>query len=149
MSLALYKVGIVVDRLFGNRIVDVARSFHVWVVESLDNMSAIQQVWESNLSDSKSDPLGPGVTTFVASEEETPEAICARIVYDVEAHHGEFAHEPAWSEIEVFGVKLSPALKKVFEEIGATAFESTQDGFICCRSTDLPMNEDAGHWRKS
>ncbi len=131
-----YKVGLVVDRRFGARISAVARSFHVWVVESQENTPVIQEVWRSERSEPESDPLGRGVTSFGASEQESPEEICARIVGDVDEHHNEFAHDPPWSEIEVFGVKLSPRLQDVFMEIGATAFEGTPNGFIGRRAPE-------------
>ncbi|HMR10978.1 MAG TPA: hypothetical protein PKA88_34605, partial [Polyangiaceae bacterium] len=67
--------------------------------------------------------------------QESPAEICVRLSEELEAHHGEFAHDPPWSEIEVYGVSLSPELESVFRELGATAFESTIDGFICRRST--------------
>jgi hypothetical protein len=126
-------VGLVVDRNFGDRLAELARSFHVWVVESPANTPVIQRIWNNEPSASAGDQLGAGVTSFVANEKEFPEAICARIAGDLEEHHGEFAHDPPWSEIEVFGVKLSPVLQQAFEEIGATAFEPTPEGFICRR----------------
>lgn len=133
MSLSLHKVGLVVDRTFGDRIPSLARSFHVWVVESPNNTQAIQQVWKSERPEPASDPLGSGVTSFKASAQESPEEICIRIVGDIDEHHGEFAHDQPWSEIEVFGVKLSPRLQRVFAEFGAVSFEATPDGFICRR----------------
>jgi hypothetical protein len=52
---------------------------------------------------------------------------------EVDEHHGEFAQEPPWSEIEVVGATLSPKLRTVFTEIGATEFASTAGGFVCKR----------------
>jgi hypothetical protein len=133
ISFQSYKIGLVVDRKFGERLSELARSFHVWAVESPDNTPVIQRVWEIECSGIAADPLGPGITSFEASELESPEDMCARIASDLDEHHGEFAHDPPWSEIEVFGVKLSVGLQDVFEDFGATVFEPTHDGFICRR----------------
>ncbi|RKG88136.1 hypothetical protein D7W82_11470 [Corallococcus sp. CA049B] len=133
MPMPPHKVGIVVDQGCGDRVAELARVFHVWVVKSRENTPVIQSVWKSGLVDEAVDPLSVGVTSFAAIEGESPEAMCARIAGTVDEHHGEFSHDPPWSEIEVFGVKLTPTLRHVFEELGATACTPTQQGFVCRR----------------
>lgn len=128
-----HKVGIVVDPNFGDRVAELARVFHVWVVESRANTPVIQGVWKSGMADAAADPLAVGVTSFAAGEGESPEETCARIAWNVDEHHNESSHDPPWSEIEVFGVKLTEALRDVFEELGATACIPTQEGFVCRR----------------
>ncbi len=128
------KVGIVVDRNFGSRIPELARLFHVWVVESPRNTPVIQQFWETTERASpEADPFEDGITSFEAEEMESAQEMCERIAEDVDNHHGEFAHDPPWSEIEVYGVSLDEHLRKVFEELGATLISPTSDGFICRR----------------
>lgn len=124
MPMPPHKVGIVVDPGFGDRVAELARVFHVWVVESRENTPIIQSVWKSG---------AVGVTSFAAFEGESHEAMCARIAGDVNEHHGAFSHDPPWSEIEVFGAKLTSTLRHVFEELGATACTPTQEGFVCRR----------------
>lgn len=128
-----HKVGLVVDQGFGDRVAELARAFHVWVVDSRENTPVIQRVWKSGLVEAAVDPLAVGVTSFAALEGESPEAMCARIAGAVDEHHGEFAHDPPWTEIEVFGVKLTAALQDVFEELEATACTPTREGFVCRR----------------
>ncbi|MFB1480313.1 hypothetical protein [Corallococcus sp. RDP092CA] len=138
MPILASKVGIVVARDFGSRVADLARVFHVWVVESRANTPVIHGVWKSGLMEAAVDPLAGGVTSFAALEGESPEAMCARIAGAVDEHHGAFAHDPPWSEIEVFGVKLTSTLRHVFDELEATACTPIQEGFVCRRS--LPGN---------
>lgn len=133
MSIQSYRVGLVVDRNLGDQIPELARSFHVWAVESPINTAVIQRFWETERSEPDMDPLGPGITSFKASEAESAEEMCARIAGEVDEHHGEFAHDPPWSEIAVYGVTLSKRLREVFTQLGATAFAPTQKGFICRR----------------
>jgi hypothetical protein len=59
--------------------------------------------------------------------------MCARIAGDVDEHHGEFADDPPWSEIAVYGAALDERLRAVFAELGATDFELLDDGFVCRR----------------
>jgi hypothetical protein len=128
-----HKVGIVVDPTFGLRLGDLARRFHVWVVDAGDNAPVIRQLWNGERANTPGDPLGSGVTAFTVNDAESAEATCARVAGDVDEHHGEFGHHPPWSEIEVFGTELSPALQVVFQSLGATVFVPTSEGFVCRR----------------
>lgn len=131
---ATHKVGLVVDRHFGERIRELARSFHLWVVESPVNTSVAREVWREEQARPSGDPLGSGVTTFQAGSDESPEDVCARLAGDLDEHHGGHAHTPGWTEIEVFGAALNPRLQQVFGDVGATSFEPTPSGFICKRT---------------
>jgi hypothetical protein len=133
MSVGRHKVGLVVDRRFGNRLLDLERSIHLWVVESPANSVIVQQIWSTEES-SRKDDLSSGVTSFQASDSESPEETCLRIASDLDEHHGEFGHNPPWSEIEVFGTELTPSLRQAFGELGATVFDRTRNGFRCRRS---------------
>lgn len=126
-------VVVVADRTFGSRLAVLAADRHVWIVESPANTPAIRQVWDGPASGDEDDPLGPGVTSFAATDAETPEAMCARIADDVAEHHGDASHGQPWAEIEVIGVPLSARLQHVFESIGGTVFQQTADGFVCRR----------------
>ncbi len=132
MPVAPHKVVIIVDRKLGRQIVDVARRFHTWVVESSINTPVIQCMWAEDVG-GEVGRVGPGITSFEATESETSEDLCARMAAEVDEHHGEFAQEPPWSEIEVIGAIPSPRLRAVFTEIGATAFVATAGGFVCTR----------------
>lgn len=134
MSLLPRKVGLIVDRNFGRKIAALARTFHVWVVASPTNSPVIEQFWKSESPASDGDPLAVGITSFVSREQESAEAICARLAGEVDEHHGDGAQEPPWSEIEVFGAQIDPTLRKSFEDIGVTSFEPTKEGFVCRRT---------------
>jgi hypothetical protein len=121
------KVVLVVDRAFGDRIAELSKQFAVWAVDSPENTPVIRRCWSHGQQD------GLGVTSFVAGENESPEEMCDRIASTVDEHHGKFSQDPPWCEIEVYGVSLSPTLRAVFEEMGASEFEPTPDGFLCRR----------------
>jgi hypothetical protein len=147
MSQTETKVGLIVDRNFGPRIARLAQSFHVWAIESPANTRFIREFWKSESQTSERYPLATGITSFVAGDNESPEQACARIAGDVNQHHGEFAHDLPWSELQVFGVELSEIVREVFKEIGATTFEPTSDGFICRRTVadhgDTSVHDDS------
>lgn len=129
-----HRVGIVVDPEFGEQILPLARQLHLWVVHSVANTPAIRDFWAQEASSAVSDDaLDTGVTSFETLAAESPEETCSRILETVDAHHGEWSHEPPWSEIEVFGSSLSPRLREAFEEFGAEEFLPTPSGFIARR----------------
>jgi hypothetical protein len=132
-ALRNHKVGLVVDRNFATRIDDIARLFHVWIVSSPNNTPAIDRFCEAERGEPAADPLGSGITTFEASELESAAEMCARIAEDIDEHHNELAHDPPWSEIEVYGVALDVRLRGLFTELGAMECERTDHGFVCRR----------------
>src|SRR5580693_7246888 len=104
------KVAIVVDRTFGNRLPALARLRHVWVVGSSANTPVIRGIWQDPPTEDRVS-MRSGVTSFIDDADLSAEEICAGIVDVVDEHHGEFSSAPPWSEIEVFGVGLTPTLR--------------------------------------
>src|SRR5262245_18136103 len=133
MPTVKHRVGLVVDRALGERIEELATLFHVWVVESPVNNPAIKRVREAGGPDPSTEPQGTGVTSCHAAHTESTEDMAARIAADVDEHHSEFSHDPPWSEIAVFGAPLTERLRDLFMQLGATAFDSTADGFVARR----------------
>lgn len=130
-----HRVGIVVDRHFGPHIKAIAERHHVWVVRSAENDPVIEAFWKNEQASTDQDLLATGITRFIADEDESPEDICLGIIVDVDKHHNEYAHDPAWTEIHVFGVTLCEALQGAFENIGGVYFKETENGFICWRES--------------
>lgn len=128
-----HRVALVVDRHFGRALPALAADYHVWIVQSATNAPAIKDVWGRETLGKETDPLGTGVTAFEADIDEPADAICCRMAEEVAEHHGEFAHDPPWSEIRVVGVTLSPQLDEAFRAIGAVDVVAADDGFLCRR----------------
>lgn len=126
-------VAIVVDPHYGDALKALAGSHHVWVVRSLANDRATWSVWSVGVSGAEDDPMGPGATLFDAIPGESRESMCERIALEVQEHHGEFGHDPPWSEIRVIGVSVDPNLEELFRDIGAQSVVVSEDGFTCRR----------------
>jgi hypothetical protein len=126
-----YKVSIIVDPEFGNRLQIVANETPVWIVDSPLNKSAAEDLWKSHRKQSYLD----GVTTFHVEPNSTPEKWCANIIGTVDEHHGEYSHDPPYSIVEVIGVKLTTRLRHAFEECGLNEFVETTEGFEAKGST--------------
>lgn len=124
----IHSVALVVDRAFGDRLSALARRLHVWVVDSPLNRPARDRVW----SESPEYVLESGATIF-ADDGNAPDLLAARILGDVELHHGQYSHSPPLSRIELYGTRLTPALQDALHDLGFASFEDTADGFIAVR----------------
>lgn len=123
-------VGIVLDPRFGDRIADIARDFHVWIVASEVNTPAVERFLRSGAADESRGMFDSGVSVFFGADGETPEEMWERVMDLIDDHHGEWAHDPPWSEIRVFGARLSRPLTALLAEYGVTELIPTADGFI-------------------
>lgn len=129
MERAGHRVAIVLDPNYAERIGELARKSHVWVVTSASNDPVVTALWN--------DPAyalrESDVTTF-DSLETTPEASFIRILETVEVHHGEGMHDPPWSVIEVIGVHPTVAVRDELSSYGFSDIELSAAGFIVRRA---------------
>jgi len=129
-----HTVGVVVDRNFGDRLLPIVRRLHVWVCDTPANREAAERAWASI-------PTGAvwneaGATTFKVSENDSPVDMVLDRLTDIDLHHGEYSHDPAWSVVEVYGSKPIAALQQALQEFGVDTFRETPGGFVCSR----PLN---------
>ncbi len=126
-----HHVAVVVDRAFGERLLPLAQRLHVWVCNTPANREAVEKavaalppgaVWNE-----------AGATTFRVSENDSPEGMVLDQLSTIDLHHGESSHDPAWSQIEVYGVRLNDALRAAWQEYGVNEFRETPEGFVCSR----------------
>ena len=120
-----HKVGLVVDRDFGDRLLDIAKVFHVWICDTPANREAAEKAWAAVPPGAVWNEVG--ATTFRVGENDSPEEMAAGRLVDLDEHH------PGWSRIEFFGVGPEAGLRAALQEYGADEFRETQEGFICSR----------------
>jgi hypothetical protein len=73
------------------------------------------------------------VTLFRINADETGEQMILNILEQVDLHHGEYSHDPAWSELDVYGTRNSPDIEAALRECGVTRIDATGEGFIAWR----------------
>jgi hypothetical protein len=126
-----YSIAIVVERDFGDELVELAKRLHVWVCSTPENRPHVERARGAQ-------PARPsiehGVTTFNVSDTDSPEEMLVGILDTVDIHHGEYSHSPPWSELEVYGASPTPAVRAALAEFGVRAFSGTKRGFHCSRS---------------
>src|SRR4051794_18532037 len=116
MNTSDYRVAIVADPAFGERLKPLAERMHVWVADTPANRNAAQQIWTHVSAPS----IERGATTFRVSPSESTDAWVIDILPAVELHHGEYSHNPPVSTLEIHGAVLSPRLRDALHSIGFT-----------------------------
>ncbi|MDQ2798978.1 MAG: hypothetical protein M3Y13_04970 [Armatimonadota bacterium] len=128
--MAIHTVGIVVNRNFGDQLLEIARRIHVWVCDTpvnrpvVERLSQMQQPGEWNEW---------GATVFRVSDDDSPEDMVIGVLSAVDRHHDEHSHDPPWSQIEIYGVEPTPRLREALQEYGVDDFRETPGGFVCSR----------------
>lgn len=129
-----YKVGLVVDPAFGDKLESLAAKMHVWVVGTPQNLAIVQRIWD-RLPKGSSHDIESGVTSFHETLGSCPLEWCLNVLGTIDQHHDEFSHDPPYSLLEVYGLFFSEPLRASFCEHGFTSFESTSQGFIARKET--------------
>jgi hypothetical protein len=125
MEFSSYKITIVVDPEFGDRLSTLATARPVWIADTATNRKAAERHWREH----EHEPDRGGVTTFRFDPTDTPEDQCAGILETVYRHHGPDADDPPCTVIEVIGARLTSALRSAFGEYGVAYFAERPDGF--------------------
>jgi len=124
-----YTIAIVVDPNFGARLRELPPHMPVWIAATPASRAAAEAVWNERTGHTHID----GITTFSVTDGERPSESCERILGDVDLHHGEFSHTPAYAEVRVIGAVLDEVLEAAFREYDFTVFERNAEGFIARR----------------
>jgi hypothetical protein len=126
-----YSVAIVLNQDFGSRLKELAGRMHVWACGTEKHRRLAQECWESNPVQS----LERGITTFDFVESASAEEIFLRVLPMFDLHHGEHSHDPPWTQLLVYGVSSTPAVREALRHYGQCHFEDTADGFRCSRAS--------------
>jgi hypothetical protein len=136
-----HRVAVVLDPDYAERIIDLSRKCHAWVVRSAANDAVVAGLRQ----DSPAYSSDEGVSSFNGAE--TPEAAFLTILSVVEEHHGAYSHHPPFSVIEVIGLEPSKAVSDELSACGFGQIEPSEDGFVARR--DPPARPEQGEARST
>jgi hypothetical protein len=54
--------------------------------------------------------------------------VLLNVMEDIEDHHGEYAHEPEWTELEIYGIDDADAVERALAEYGVIGARTTSFG---------------------
>ena len=124
-----YKVYVIVDRQFGERLNELERGVPVWIVDTSDNMPVVRRLWQSRPDDNHLN----GITSFVDSQSSTPEQLFLNELYMIDLHHGIHSADPPYTVLVVIGVDLTPRIKNELATYGFDEFQNNLVGFVARR----------------
>jgi hypothetical protein len=136
-----YRVFVVLDRNYGERVSDLVQAGAVWVVDTPLNRSAAQKVWADEPNRDHLD----GVTTFKFGEDSSPEDILINELDTIDEHHGIYSANPPYTVLEAIGTSISERPRSKLSQFGFNQFETTSKGFRAVRP--LPSDYSPDRWR--
>jgi hypothetical protein len=125
-----YRVAVVLELDFSDRLSDLAVRMPVWIVDTPVNRAAAKKAWTQRPGLSHTE----GITTFTVDLASSAETRLSGVLADVDLHHGEYSHDPAYSVIEVFGAALTPQIRGALAAYGFDEFVERVGGFVARKS---------------
>lgn len=129
-----YRVFVVLDREYGERLSELAANGPVWIVDSPTNRAAAQRLWTADPNRSHLE----GVTTFKTADASSPETTLIEQLDTIDLHHGTYSANPPYTVLEIIGTTISERTKAELSRFGFNQFRATAEGFCAVRR--LPTN---------
>ena len=123
-----YKVYVVLNREYGERLFDLVPKGPVWIVDTPPNREAAQSLWAAD----KAQTHLTGVTTFKAGDCPAEDALINEMD-TIDLHHGIYSAEPPYTVLEVIGTPITELVKTELTVFGFNEFEAVGDGFRAVR----------------
>jgi hypothetical protein len=97
----------VLDREYGERLSELARTGPVWIVDAPAKRNVAQQIFAAKPNRSHLD----GVTTFKFEEAKSSEDILIGELNTIDLHHGTYSANPPYTVLELIGTGITSRLK--------------------------------------
>lgn len=132
-----YTIGLVLDGSFGERLLQVAATMHVWALDSALNRAVAERYWAAN-SDKTPER---GITLFKQSGGfHSPEDVVP-ILDNIELHHGQDSHTPPVSTLEIFGCTARGPVIDALGVAGYVVTEASEDRLLATRADREPASD--------
>ena len=124
-SIAPYRVRVVVDPNFGERLASLPAHEPVWVIDSAANSPVAHRLWRERPAENHL----TGITTFKSGGNCSPEEELLAQLGTIDLHHGEYSANPPYTVIEVIGCSPSDGVRAALAERGFRVDSPTANGF--------------------
>ena len=128
MAIEPYKVVVVVDRNFGEKLVALPPGVPVWIVDTSTNTSVARRLRKERPASSHLN----GITTYNDVDVSREESLLNQLP-DIDLHHGPHSTKRPYTQLEVIGTPLSDKLKIALADYGFRQFSTTSEGFLTIR----------------
>lgn len=124
-----YKVCVVVDRNFGERLAAIPRGTPVWIVDTPSNRPVAHR-----LSKERPDETNlTGITTFDDMESSSAEELLIAELDSINMHHGGYSADPPYTVLEILGTPLTDSAKDALAAYAFEEFHEDSTGFTAIR----------------
>ena len=134
-----YRVRVVVEASFGERLAALPPGEPVWVVESAENTPVAKRLW----SEPPTSNQLAGITTFQPSLPDTAEEHLLSVLDTIDLHHGNYSADLPYSVLEVIGCEPSPRISAALDELGFSVVSRSESGFIASARTSNDNTRNA------
>ena len=124
-----YRVRVIVDPGYGERLTSLPPGEPVWIVESPINTPVAQRLW----SERPNETAVTGITTFV-SHPGTPEDNFLAVLDEVDEHHGVFSADPPYTLLDVIGCPASDSIIEALTKLSFRVTENVAHSFHASRN---------------
>ena len=124
-----YKVRVVVDSAFGEKLASLPAREPVWIVDSPTNTPVAHRLWRERAAE---DHL-TGITTFKPGQNLSPAEEAAALLNTIETHHGEYSANPPYSVLEIIGCAETDQLRTSLADFGFHIEASSNDSVLAVR----------------
>jgi hypothetical protein len=124
-----YRVCVVVDREFGERLAKLAVGLPVWIVSTSLNRAVAERL---SKEDKEKSHL-KGITVFNDQKASSPEDLLISQIQTIDLHHGSYSANPPYTVLDVIGTPLSAKIRAVLSEYGFGQFDDNPLGFCAVR----------------
>ena len=128
-----YKVRVVVDPSFGERLAQFPPGEPVWIVDSPINTPVARRLRDERVGENSL----TGITTFKPGSDASPEDELVAELDTIELHHGEYSADPPYSILEIFGCSASDRVRIALADFGFYPDASTTDSVTAVRKPDI------------
>ncbi len=127
MSERPYRVHVVVDPHYGERIRDLPVREPAWIVDSPDNHPAIHALWDAR----KRLDQYTGITSFKYDPDARAEDWLISTLPVLDEHY--CYHDPPYSVLNIIGTSWSEAIQEELDLSGFSEHKDTAEGFTARR----------------
>ncbi|HVO64941.1 MAG TPA: hypothetical protein VMT12_00530 [Syntrophales bacterium] len=127
-----YKVMLIVEPAYGERLAAVPPHVPVWIIENDLNTPVVRRLRQERHEENHL----TGITTFKQDLSLSPEEQAIAMLAQVDLHHGEFSADPPYSILEVIGCTSSDDVRHELQQYGFGISEITKEGFIATRTEE-------------
>ena len=126
----IYKVIVIVDPDFGDRLAAIPSGIPVWTADTPANKPVALRHWKARSDDNHL----TGITTLQIVQANTSEENLLDVFYAIDLHHGPESTDNPYMQVEVIGTEITDRIRNLVSKYAFDDFVEKANGFIATRN---------------